>query len=216
MMRFLLLWVFMIVLFTGCNFDKTIDTSNNTSSDVTPWDEAYLYKNVLNNKDLLYDVDANEKIYISVFLNNRQLTMSKYSIVDLNSDGSPEIVGWLSRENNDYWGFLVLHCEDDMIYAYELAYRTFNKLKTDGTFMYSSSASDYGIGRIDFVSGTYKIDKIAYSETEYDTQKVSYYIDNIKVSKKDFMVYESKQNEKQDVEWNLVTTNSISLYEYYN
>lgn len=167
-------------------------------------------KNALDNNSLLYDTDANEKIYISDYFDNRGLAMSKYSIVDLNGDSSPEIVGWLSRGTNDYWGFLVLHYEDDMVYAYELAYRTFNELKKDGTFMYSSSVSDYGIGRIDFMSDTYKINKIAYSEAEYGTQKVSYYIDNIKVSKNDFMAYKAKQSEKQNVDWNPVTTNSAS------
>ena len=67
-----------------------------------------------------------------------------------------------------------------------------------------------GIGRIDFTSDTYKINKIAYSEAEYGTQRISYYIDNIKVSENDFMSYKAKQSEKQNVDWNPVTTNSAS------
>lgn len=210
-MRFVLLSLLIIALFTGCNFDKTADRTNTSPPDVAQWSEVSLNKkcqNVLDNKDLLYDVDTNEEMYISKFLDNRELTMSKYSIVDLNGDSSPEVVGWLSRGANDYWGFLVLHYENDMVYAYELAYRAFNELKSDGTFSFSSSVSDHGIGKIEFLSGTYKVNKIAYSETEYGTQKVSYYVDNNSVSKKDFESYISKQSEKRDVEWDEITINS--------
>ena len=156
----------------------------------------------MNNKVLLYDADTNEKMYITDFLGNRGLTMSKYSIIDLNGDSSPEVVGWLSRGANDYWGFLVLHYQDNMVYAYELAYRAFNELKSDGTFRFSSSVSDYGIGRIEFTSGTYKVNETAYSEIEYGTQKISYYIDNHSVSKEDFEEYIAEQCEKLDVECN--------------
>lgn len=207
-MHFVLLSFLIIALFTGCNFDKTSDKTNTSPPDVIQSSKVSLneeYKNVLGNKSLLYDVDTNEKMYISDYLGNRELTMSKYSIVDLNGDSSPDAVGWLSRGANDYWGFLVLHYDNDMVYAYELAYRAFNELKKDGTFRYSSSVSDHGIGKIEFVSGTYKVNKIAYSEAEYGTQKVSYYIDNVSVSKEDFDKYVTEQNRKQDVEWNEIT-----------
>lgn len=207
-MRFVLLSFIIIALFTGCNFDKTSDKTNSFTSDVTQHSEVSLneeYKNVLDNKGLLYDANANEEMYISDFLGGRGLTMSKYSIVDLNGDSSPEVVGWLSRGANDYWGLLVLHYDNDMVYAYELAYRAFNELKIDGTFSYSSSVSDHGIGKIEFISGTYKVNKITYSETEYGTQKVSYYIDESSVSKEVFEKHVSEQKGKQDVEWNEIT-----------
>ena len=204
-MRFVLLSLLIIVLFTGCNFDKTADKTNTFTPDVTERSEVSLkeeYKNVLDNKVLLYDADTNAKMYIGEFFGNRELEMSKYSTVDLNGDSIPEVVGWLSRGANDYWGFLVLHYDNDMVYAYELSYRAFNNLKKDGSFSFSSSVSDHGIGKIEFVSGTYKIHKIAYSEAEYETQKVSYYIDNQIVSKEVFETYVAEQGKKQDVEWN--------------
>lgn len=214
-MRFVLLSLLIIALFTGCNFDKTADKTNTPPPDVLQLSEVSLkeeYKNVLDNKSLLYDADANEEMYISDFLGGRGLTMSKYSIIDLNGDSSPEVVGWLSREINDYWEFLVLHYQDNMVYAYELAYRAFNNLKKDGSFSFSSSVSDHGIGKIEFVSGTYKIHKIAYSEAEYETQKVSYYIDNQIVSKEVFETYVAEQGKKQDVEWNETTMNLTPAY----
>ena len=204
-MRIVLLSLLILALFTGCNFDKTANKTITPPPDVTQHSELSLneeYKNVLDNKGLLYDADANEEMYISEFLGNRGLTMSKYSIVDLDGDNSPEVVGWLSRGANDYWGFLVLHYDNDMVYAYELAYRAFNELKSDGTFSFSSSVSDHGIGKIEFVSSTYKVNKIAYSEIEYGTQKVSYYVDDSSVSKEVFEEYVAEQSEKLDVEWN--------------
>lgn len=213
-MRFVLS-LLILALFTGCNFDKMADKISPPPPDVLKLSEVSLkeeYKNVLDNKVLLYDADTNEKMYIIDFLGNRELTMSKYSIVDLNGDSSPEAVGWLSRGANDYWGFLVLRCDNDVVYAYELAYRAFNELKSDGTFSFSSSVSDHGIGKIEFLSGTYKINKIAYSETEYGTQKVSYYVDNNSVSKEDFEAYVAEQSQKQDVEWNEITMNLNPAY----
>lgn len=204
-MRFVLLSFLIIALFTGCNFDKTADKTNTFTPDVTQHSEVSLneeYKNVLDNKGLLYDADTNEEMYISDFLIGRELTMSKYSIVDLNDDSSPEVVGWLSRGANDYWGFLILHYDNDTVYAYELAYRAFYNLKKDGTFGFSNSVSDHGIGKLEFVSGTYKVNKIAYGEIEYGTQKVSYYIDGCSVSKEDLEAFVAEQSGKQDVEWN--------------
>ena len=74
----------------------------------------------------------------------------------------------LSKETNEYWGFLILHINNDVVYAYELAYRSFNGLKNDGTFIYSSSASDYGIGKIEFLGEAYTIIPLAYSESTSD------------------------------------------------
>lgn len=214
-MRFVLLSLLILALFTGCNFDKTADKTNTPPLDVSQRSEVSLNEkcqNVLDNKAMLYDADTNEKMYIGEFLGNRELEMSKYSTVDLNGDSIPEVVGWLSRGTNDCWGFLILHYDNDMVYAYELAYRAFNNLKKDGTFSFSSSVSDHGIGKIEFMSGTYKINKIASSEAEYETQKVSYYIDNVSVSKEDFYKYVTEQNGKQDVEWNEITLNSTAAY----
>ncbi len=210
MIRFVLLSLLILALFTGCNFDKTADKTSTRPTDVLQLSEVSLneeYKNILDNKGLLYDADANEEMFISEFLDSRDITMSKYSMVNLNGDNSPEVVGWLSRGANDYWGFLVLHYDNDVVYAYELAYRAFNNLKKDGTFSFSSSVSDHGFGKIEFISGTYRINKIAYCKTEYGTQKVSYYIDNQIVSKEDFEKYVAEQCRKTAVEWNEITIN---------
>lgn len=207
-MRLVLLSLLIIALFAGCNFDETADKTNTSQDDVIQQNEVSLteeFENILDNKSLLYDADTNEKMYIKDFLSNRQLVMSKYSTVDLNGDSIPEVVGWLSRMADDYLGFLVIHYEDDMVYAYELAYRAFNNLKNDGTFSFSGSVSDYGIGEMEFLSGTYKVNKIAYSENEYGTQKVLYYINDRSVSKKDFEAYLHKQTQKRNVEWNEIT-----------
>ena len=116
--------------------------------------ESYLnaYQDILENNILMYDANTDKKMYLCDYLKKTELSISKYSIIDLNGDNNMEMVVWLSRRTNENWSFLILRNSDDLVYAYELAYRTFFNLKNDGTFMYSNSASDYGVGKIDFLN----------------------------------------------------------------
>ena len=67
--------------------------------------------------------------------------------------------------------------------------------------MYSNSASDYGVGKIDFLNSIYTINKIAYSESVDNNQKISYVIENRSVSKEEFEVYIAEQNKKDTAIW---------------
>ena len=170
--------------------------------------ESYLnaYQDILDNNILMYNTNTDKKMYLCDYLNETELSISKYSIIDMNGDNNPEMVVWLSRgtlscATNENWSFLILRNSDDLVYAYELAYRTFFELKNDGTFMYSNSSSDYGVGKMDFLNAKYAINKIAYSESVDNTQKTSYVIENRSVSKEEFEVYIAEQNKKDAAIW---------------
>jgi hypothetical protein len=62
------------------------------------------------------------------------MQFTKFAVADLDKDGIPEVVLWKKVNNNDYFGFMILHEQAGNVYGYSLYYRGFNQLKNDGTF----------------------------------------------------------------------------------
>ena len=185
----------------SCN-EELLDDSKQGDNDLND-SNSYMniYYDILNNNTLLFDTNTNKKVFLQDYLNDAGLTKSKYSFVDLDEDATEEMIIWLFRGTNEYRGFLILRINNDDVYAYELSYRNFYELKEDGTFMYSSSASDYGIGKINFVDATYTIIPIVYCKSTDGDHKTHYYIDNSSISKKDFDNYIMEQNKKVATNW---------------
>lgn len=155
---------------------------------------------ILRGEDAFYDTAAKQRVFLTDWLKTNEMSVSKYSVIDLNGDGAPELVLWLNRGTNEYVGFLVLYDKNTTVYAHLLYYREFSDLKEDGTFDFSSGVSNHGIGRIDFEGDTYTIRKLAYCES-VDNQNVSYFLENKSVTKQAFDAYENAQNSKPDAIW---------------
>ena len=155
---------------------------------------------VLRGEDAFYDTATKQRAYLTDWLKTNEMSVSKYSVIDLNGDGAPELVLWLNRGTNEHVGFLVLYDKNNTVYAHLLYYRQFNNLKEDGTFDFSSGVSNHGIGRIDFEGDTYTIRKLAYSESA-DNQNVSYFVDGKSVTKTAFEAYQNAQNSKPEAVW---------------
>lgn len=136
----------------------------------------------------------------SKWLETDNMSVIKYSFVDLDSDSNPEMVLWLAKETNEYLGFVILHEENETVYFYLLYYRQFYNLKNDGTFSSSGGVSNNGIRKISFSGLTYMVNDIAYCES-YDNN-ISYFVEGETVSKNEFDIYTFKQEEKADVVWN--------------
>ena len=119
-------------------------------------------------------------------------------------DMKPELVLWLKVNENNYYGFEILRQQDEEVFAYTLSYRSFMDLKEDGTFSFSSGAADYGYGRIKFTDEGYTVDKIAYSESDYDSnsdQVISYFVNYESATEEEFISAIDKQSEKKKVTW---------------
>ena len=119
-------------------------------------------------------------------------------------DMKPELVLWLKVNENDYYGFEILRQQDKEVFAYTLSYGSFMDLKEDGTFSFSSGAADYGYGRIKFTDEGYTVDKIAYSESDYDSnsdQVISYFVNYESATEEEFISAIDKQSEKKEVTW---------------
>lgn len=155
---------------------------------------------ILRGEDAFYDTDTKQRAYLTDWLRTNEMSVSKYSVMDLNGDGASELVLWLNRGTNEYVGFLVLYDKNTTVYAHLLYYRQFSNLKIDGTFGFSGGVSNHGIGRIDFEGDKYTIRSLAYCESA-DNQNVSYFVDGKSVTKAAFEAYETTQNSKPDAIW---------------
>lgn len=194
--------------------------SSETSAEVTLPGKSPLsaYQSVLQNKAEFFSTDANKNLNISQL--NQAVSddsgvtakAAKLAMVDLENDGTPEVILWLVVNNNDYYGFEVLRYQDGVVYGYTLPYRAFMDLKADGTFSFSSGAADYGFGTVKFTEKGYSVEKISYCESGYDSnnnQSISYFVDHESAAENDFLSALNKQSEKTGVTWYDFTDDNI-------
>lgn len=180
---------------------------------------AEVYKAVLQGNAEFFSVDTNKNLSINQ-LNQAvsddssvTATATKFAIVDLDSDGTPEVVLWLNVNNDDYYGFEVLRYQDGVVYGYTLWYRSFMDLKENGTFSFSGGAADSGFGKMEFTGNTYSIDKITYSESSYDSENnmsVSYFVDHESATEEEFLSAISRQSEAAAATWYDFTNDNIA------
>lgn len=220
-----ILLVLLTVIFTSCGKEnvyttdsETAETTTGTTPLTTVQDDIEVLVNdsqsALDIYSMMYYTGTKQEMYISDYLANYELSVMKYSVIDLDGDSHSETVLWLAKGTYEYYGFLILHENGDSVYGYELTYRAFYELKEDGTFSFSAGASDHGIGKIEFTNDTYSIKKIAYCESDYLSQKVSYYIENEAVSQEEFEQYITEHDQKQNTEWHEVEKERIDLNSY--
>ncbi len=159
-------------------------------------------KSVSEIMDMPIIYNENEMLF-SEWLKKDNLSVIKHSSIDMDGDGSKEIVLWLSLFKNEEFGSVILHEENETVYFYLLYYRQFYCLKNDGTFSASAGVANNGIGKISFSGATYTMNDIAYCES-VDNENISYFIEGEAVSQEEFNAYEMKQQEKTDAVWNTI------------
>ena len=137
---------------------------------------------------------------------------TKFAVIDLDNDGTKEVILWLTVNGLDYSASEVLHYQSGVVYGYVMWYRSFNELKTDGTFTFSSGAMDSGFGTIKFTDQTCSTDEIVYSESSYDSNNnltVSFFIDNKSATQDEFNLAIKNQDEKPNATWYDFTDDNI-------
>jgi len=177
------------------------------------------YQSVLQGKTQFLSVDSKKEINISQINqtvsddSSVKAKVIKFAIVDLEKDNMPEVILWLSVNNNDYFGFEVLRYEDGVVYGYTLYYRTFMELKEDGTFSFSGGAADHGFGTVKFTKDGYTIDKITYCESSFDSENnqetISYFVNHKSATAEEFSSAIEKQSQKKDVTWYDFTDDNV-------
>jgi hypothetical protein len=176
------------------------------------------YKAVLQGNAEFFETDIKKMLNINLLSmavsSDSSVTTraSGFSVVDLDDDGTSEVVLWLVVNGNDNYGSMVLRYQDGVVYGYVMWYRSFNQLKADGTFHFSSSAGNSGIGKLTFDKETYSIFKVAYREANYGTDGnpiISYIVNNETATKEEFDAVYNKQDEKPDTVWYDFTDDNI-------
>ncbi len=77
-------------------------------------------------------------------------------------------------------------------------------MKSDGTFTFSSGATDSGFGTIKFTKNAYSIDDITYSKSNYDANNnhtVYYFVNGNSATEDEYMVAMKEQYEKPSSKW---------------
>ena len=182
--------------------------------------EENAYKSILLGKSNFICTDlANESLNISeigrAVTDDDSVTVSaaKFTIMDIDGDGKDEAVLWLQINNISDYGFEILHYRNGEIYGYTLQYRAFMNLKTDGTFLFSGGAADYGIRKMTFSETGYSVRALAYSQSGYDENNeltIQYFVNDEPCSEDEFNDILSGQEQKADVEWYDLSENNVN------
>ncbi|MBD5503902.1 MAG: hypothetical protein HDR09_09220 [Lachnospiraceae bacterium] len=177
------------------------------------------YKAVLlNNGDFISTDMQNKKINLTnikeVVTDDDSITVAatKFADMDLDDDGHNEIILWIQINDISDYGFEVLRYQEGAVYGYTLQYREFMDLKTDGTFIFSEGAADLGIGKLSFSGNGCVIDKLYYSESQYDSNnelEVQYIANGTLYSEEEFNNDMSHQEEKSNVTWYDLTPGNV-------
>lgn len=168
--------------------------------------KSYFGKNSMDELMELSVIYQNEEILLGDWFKRYEYSPIKYTTLDLNDDWASEMVFGLAKGTNKDVGSLILYSDGEAVYAYILYYREFSHLKSDGTFRFSSSVSNNGIGKLEFSGDTYTINEIVRRKSE-DNQNLFYYIEDRPVSEKEYDTYIAEQDEKSDAAWEVYRSN---------
>lgn len=168
-----------------------------------------------------FDVGLAEKISINELRRSFtmdetvEVTVSSFSVIDLDNDGSDEVVLWLIVDGNEYFGSEILYFAEDEVYGFFVPYRGFNSLKTDGTFSFSGGAGNSGFGMFKFTPQEYVVEKITFCETHYNEKNeetVSFVVNGQEATQEKFELELEIQNNKMDVERYIYTEDNVKKH----
>ena len=140
-------------------------------------------------------------------------SFTAFTRCDLDGDGAPEVILSDATDDNAFAGTTVLHWQDGTVYAHHFPYRGFNNLKADGTFHFSSGASDCGIASLSFEESTCTVEKISYCDSELDVSGefvVHYYVNRKEAAEGEFSAAMAELAGKEEPVWYEFTPENIA------
>ncbi len=133
--------------------------------------------------------------------------VSGFAVLDMDQDGTPEVVLAESRYGNDML-FEVLDYQNGTVYGYDFGYRALLGLKEDGSFSFSSGAAENGFGVVQFQKNTCSVMEQAHSVLGAD-MSVSYFVGGSLTTEAAFQQAVQKQEAKADASWYLFDQESV-------
>lgn len=160
--------------FAGCNNYGKINEDKAVFQKVLHKQQNFFYKSLVTDEIIEDNLDnfsfnASDNALIS-------FTPESYTYVDFDFDNVEEMV--INSMELDY--YLVLRYCDDKVYGYIVGVRSIIDLRTDGSFMTSSSAAVNSISNLSFSGTSFEI-KHKANENDFDNE----YLLNGKTSNKE-------------------------------
>lgn len=134
-------------------------------------------------KNYSYGTDGGTTVYYAI--------PQEYAVVDLDRDGTNEVVADITPYQTDY---MVFHKYNNNIYGFLIGRRSFQDLKKDGSFYGSGGAGLAVYSRMEFNKNTYKVIDTAY----VDNYNNIYKIDGKEVTKEAIDKYKSEWGSKEN------------------
>lgn len=148
-------------------------------------------------------------VYIPDLPENAQISMD-FTVLDLDGDGVREAAVKL---DGGVTAFEILHVQDGTVCGSLRYIRSFNDLKADGTFWFSSSAADHGFGRLSFDARGYAAaDRITYSQSEGPgfAENMTYVVDHRPATEAEYCAAEAEFFDKEPAEWHALTQENLA------
>jgi hypothetical protein len=163
------------------------------------------YMEVLERDGFFRNPEDNSLLRLSDLRNGQEgmtLATTGFSRIDLNGDGQIEVVVQLEARDGAY-GVLVLYRSNNTVYGQTFGLRALGGLKLDGTYSFSSSAAESGIGRLAFDGAQCIQTQITYSEmvSDKDPYQVAYYVDNKPSNRAGFEAAIQRWTQQRDAVW---------------
>ena len=181
--------------------DNTVTVPINDSS----WEEAKTkFKSILSGESVFLDRDMAEGVTIKQYCESFGMTsevnvsITKYTTADVDADGIPELLLWITINDVNDYGVLVLRYNGGVT-GYTFAYRQMADIKTDGTFHYSGGASNHGTARLKFTDSGWEY--VIIGGVEENDSVTSFTWNGEIVAEDVFWVCFDAQSEKENVEW---------------
>lgn len=137
-------------------------------------------------------------------------TVTEFAVLDLDGDGSREVVLQVTDVANDMGGYVVLRQEGNKIRGYPSHWRTFWQLKTDGTFTYSSlTGTEEGVASARFSEEGLMLE--THIRCTLDPGDTAYEIDHQPASEAQYEAALEAQAQKPDAAWHELNEANINL-----
>ncbi len=141
---------------------------------------------------------------------SKYAAVGRFALADLDGDKEQEMVLQIIDTAGDMGGYMVLHRYQDQIYGSVSHYKTFENLKADGTYSYSTLiGTESGIGRMEFTKGKCVPQRTAYEITDQTWEKFSYFVNDAPATAKKYKAVKKRQGKKQDAVWHEFTDKGI-------
>ena len=134
-------------------------------------------------------------------------TITRFALLDLDSDGTDELV-----LNIDFSGeeeYVILTCHGGTVYANQVVYRGFLSPKADGTFEWSNGAFDNGASRARFENGVLVYEDFAAMAEGSDGNTV-YTLNGESVDETAYDAFLDEQAAKADLSWTEFSVDAIN------